>query len=240
MLAAAIAWGFAGSLPIRVSGRGILMGEGGLRKVVAPVPGQVKTLRATAGESVREGDSLAILAGPSGEVIVRSPFDGRTLELLVREGSVVGQGDPLLVAEPIDPEKPGMLVVAYFSASEGEMIRPGMAVQLFPPASARGEYGFLRGVVTRVAEYPSSRRGMMLTLEDEALVNSLSGEEAPIEVRASLVPDSASPDGYAWSAPAGVAVPLRTGMACEVSVTLDEERPIGLVIPDLKKRLQRI
>jgi biotin carboxyl carrier protein len=168
---------------------------------------------------------------------VTSPFTGRVLELTIRIGEIVAKGTPLMRIELVGTEIGSMQAVMYFPAGSGEKIRQGMAAQIAPLVVERSEYGFLQGLVTRVSDYPSSREGMMRMLQNEALVQALSKEGAPIEVYADLIPDPVTPSGYKWSSSKGPDIKLQTGTICLASVTVSKQRPISLLIPLLKKRL---
>lgn len=64
ILAAAIAWGFTGSLADKVGGRGILVRSGGVLEIVASASGQVTDVAVAPGDSVNEGQVVAWIAQP--------------------------------------------------------------------------------------------------------------------------------------------------------------------------------
>ncbi len=79
---------------------------GGLRIVVAPVPGRVHLLPprgfSNGAEVVRRGQLVAeILAGGS-RIPVNVPVDGVVDSVLVLHGVLVGNGHPILVIRPED------------------------------------------------------------------------------------------------------------------------------------------
>jgi len=168
---------------------------------------------------------------------ITSPFTGRILELMIRVGEFVSVGTPVLKMEPAGTEVGSMQAVMYFPVGSGEKIRRGMEAQIAPLVAERSEYGFLRGLVTHVAEYPSSRQGMMRMLQNETLVQAVAQDGAMIEVLADLIPDPSTASGYAWSSSKGPDLKLQTGTICSVSVTVSRQRPIDLVIPRLSKRV---
>ncbi len=51
-----------------------------------------------------------------------------------------------------------------------------------------------------------------------------------------LTPDPRTASGYAWSSARGAATELYSGMPCQASIILGEERPIQLVFPGLGSR----
>jgi HlyD family secretion protein len=91
--------------------------------------------------------------------------------------------------------------------------------------------------VSTVADYPSTDQGLMRILGNDKLVQHLSGAAAPIQVVASLSSSATNASHYQWSTRTGPPFTLQSGTACTASITLSEQRPIGLVIPVLRKAL---
>ena len=63
----------------------------------APVPGTVWRVLVKPGQSVAQGEEIAILESMKMEVPVEAPADGRVVNIAVVEGQVIEEGD--LVAE---------------------------------------------------------------------------------------------------------------------------------------------
>ena len=99
----------------------------------------------------------------------------------------------------------------------------------------REEYGVLIAEVVSVSAFPASPRGMMLRLENEKLVEMLSQNGPPIKVRARLLKDPDSYNGFKWSSGQGAPVEIQSGTMCQAEVVVEEQRPISLIIPYLKK-----
>ena len=128
--------------------------------------------------------------------------------------------------------------VMYFPAVEGKKISLGMTAQVAPSTVKQEEFGFLLGMITFVSEFPITSQGMMSTLQNEELVRGFIQQGgAPIEVRASLIPDPRTPSGYKWSSSVGPPVDIQTGTMCFSTVTVDKKRPISLVIPLIKRHV---
>lgn len=64
LLAAAVAWGFLGRIPIRVAGQGVLLESGGIAVVASPAAGEVEQLAVGVGDRVEEGQVIGSLAQP--------------------------------------------------------------------------------------------------------------------------------------------------------------------------------
>ena len=166
-----------------------------------------------------------------------SPYTGRVLEIAVDVGDIVENGTPLFRIELMGRDIKTMEAVMYFPAGEGKRVLQGMTAQIAPTIVKQSEYGYLLGLVTYVADYPSTWQGMMRMLQNETLVQGLTQGGAPIEVRADLIPDPRTPSGYKWSSSRGPDVRLQTGTACFTTVTVAKQRPIDLVIPLLRKHM---
>ncbi|HEV2843524.1 MAG TPA: NHLP bacteriocin system secretion protein [Thermoanaerobaculia bacterium] len=95
---------------------------------------------------------------------------GRVLELLVDQGDVVNPGTPILNLEVVSED---LVAVLFVPATAGKRVQPGMAVRVSPSVVKREEYGSILGRVTWAAEYPSTSRGMVRLLGNEALVTKL-------------------------------------------------------------------
>jgi len=166
---------------------------------------------------------------------VVSPYTGKVLEVAVEEGMIINRGTPILLIELIGSQIKNLEAVLYFPAREGKKIRQGMKVQIAPSTVKQEEHGFILGIVTSTADYPSTAQAMMKILKNENLVRSLSMGGAPISINADLIPAPYTPSGYKWSSSKGPSISIDTGTICFATVTVSEQKPISLVIPLFKK-----
>ena len=167
---------------------------------------------------------------------VVSQVDGRVLEVRVGKGEIIQPGVPLFSLEregrTITTE-----VVMYVRADEGKQILPGMEAMISPSTVKKEEYGYMLGRVVSVSEYPATTQGMMLTLGNEELVKAIAAQGASLELHIDLVVDDSTYSGFKWSSPQDPPVKINSGTLCSGSVKVREQRPISLVIPELKKAL---
>ena len=172
---------------------------------------------------------------------IPTKWSGRVLEVRAGTGDLLRLGGPILNLEVSDGGRAGLEAVLYATARDGKRIREEMVVQVAPSTVRREEHGYLRGEVRSVARFPATHEGMMRTLANEQLVASFlaRAEGTPIEVRVRLRQDSATPSGYAWSSGTGPPITLDAGTLCVAEVTIEEQRPIELVIPAFKRVLGR-
>jgi len=167
---------------------------------------------------------------------VISQADGRVLEVLYGKGDLVQPGMPLFSLErqgrTIKTE-----VIMYVRAEEGKKIMPGMEAMISPTIVKKEEYGYMLGRVVSVSEYPATSRGMLYTLGNEDLVQTLAAQGASFELHIDLIVDDSTQSGFKWSSPKGPPLKINSGTLCDGSVKVMEQRPVSLVIPALKKAL---
>ena len=159
---------------------------------------------------------------------------GRVIELLVDRGDVVSPGTPLLNLEVVSDD---LMAVLFVPATAGKRIEPGMAVRVSPSTVKREEFGSILGKVAWAAEYPSTSRGMIRLLGNEALVDRLMKEGPPIQVNVVLERNAAAPSGFRWSSSTGPSVKISSGTLATGDVVVREEAPINLLIPKVREKL---
>ena len=151
-------------------------------------------------------------------------------------GQVVTPGEPLASLE-LSGDEHDLRALLYMPPDKGKQIKTGMRVRLSPRTVKREEYGFMYATVSQVAEFPSSPKGMLRLLENQALVEQFSSEGAPITVFAELEKDPTTPSGFKWSSPQGPPGRVFSGTFCNGSVEIRTQAPISLVVPYLKHKL---
>jgi len=168
---------------------------------------------------------------------VRSPYAGRVVEIKVNPGEVIANHAPLFSLLPPlaggDDSHAGheLMAVLYVPPAEGKKVQLGMDVQLALSSVKREEYGFLIGRVDWVAEVPSTVEGMMRVLQNSQLVQQLSRDHAPFEVRVRLREDPSTPTGYRWSSSTGPDGGIHVGTLCTGDVITRRQRPIAILLP---------
>ena len=166
---------------------------------------------------------------------VVSQYTGRVLEIMVEPGNLIREGMPVIRLDLVGRSIKNLEAVLYVSSVDGKRVKPGMRVQIAPTTVKQEEYGFMLGDVTYVSDFPATTQGMMRVLKNEQLVQTLSGGGAPFEVYADLRIDPATQSGFKWSSSDGPPMDIQTGTVCRASVTVDERRPIELVLPILRE-----
>jgi HlyD family secretion protein len=129
------------------------------------------------------------------------------------------------------------MAVLFIPASAGKRVQPGMRVRISPSTVKREEFGSMLGKVVWAAEFPSTQKGMVRVLGNEALVASLMKEGPPIQVNVALDRDASTPTGYRWSSSTGPSLSISSGTLATGAVVVREEKPIRLILPKVREKL---
>jgi HlyD family secretion protein len=165
---------------------------------------------------------------------VVSPYDGEVLEIKTSPGSTVAEAQPVV---SIQPRQESLEVLAYIPSLLAKDLRVGMDTEVSPSNVKREEYGFMRGRLDYVADFPATDAAIMRNFENDALVRALSESGPVTEIRATLTKDASTSSGFAWSTSKGPEMFITSGTICQVDVVTRREKPISLVFPYLKSKL---
>jgi HlyD family secretion protein len=160
---------------------------------------------------------------------VVSPFNGEVVELKVYEGATAVAGTPVL---SLQPDIRQLEVVAFVPTEVAKSVFPGMAAQVSPSTVKREEYGYMRGKVTYVSDFPTTTEAAMRTFENDSLVSAFKSGVVN-EVRVSLT-TSSNASGYEWSSVKSPKHAITSGTLCSLEIITEERPPIELVMPFLK------
>lgn len=96
---------------------------------------------------------------------------------------------------------------------------------------------FLPGGHVEFGEF--SKDALLRELKEEVSLDIKKAEliGVLVEINANLLKDENTRSGFYWSGKKGRDVVVNEGTICDVSVTIEENRPISLVIPLLKEKL---
>ncbi len=165
---------------------------------------------------------------------VVSPYGGEVLELKVDAGGTVAEGQPIL---SIQPDVHHLELLAYLPSLQAKDIKNGMEVQISPSTIKREEFGFMKGRVLYVSDYPATSAAMMRDFQNETLVASLTQSGPVTEILVDLELDGNAPSGFRWSASKGPPVVISGGTICTVDIVTRRQKPVTLVLPSAKQKL---
>lgn len=165
---------------------------------------------------------------------VVAPVEGEVVELKVSPGGTVIEDAAIVAIQPAHDT--ALEVVAYVPAAMAKECRPSMPVQISPSVAKPEEFGYMRGHVTFVADYPSTTAAMMRQFQNESLVSALSGSGPVSEIRASLERDPSTVSGFRWSSSQGPAIRITSGTITDVHVVTRVQKPAALLLPWLRRQ----
>jgi HlyD family secretion protein len=165
---------------------------------------------------------------------VVSPYGGEILEVKVSPGATVAVGDAIL---SIQPDVQDLQALLYLPASQAKDVRPGMEVRLSPSNVKPEEYGFVKGRVIYISDFPDTPAELMRNFENEVLVRALTNDGPVTELRVEMLKDSKTPSGYQWSSSKGPNLVLSGGTMCTAEVITRWQKPVALVFPALRRTL---
>lgn len=166
---------------------------------------------------------------------IRSQYSGQVVEVLTDAGIIVGQGVPLFKLKNKEDLAEDLRGVLYIPSQDGKKIKVGMEALVAPSTVQPQDFGFMKGTVTYVSDFPVTQQGMLTSVKNGQLVQSLLGMGAPFEVHVKFKKDPDSYSGFQWTSANGPNVLINEGTSCMGKVTVKSEPPVTIVVPALRK-----
>ncbi len=171
------------------------------------------------------------------QTILVAPYTGKVTEIQFNNGDFVSAGKYLLLLEKTDASgktPDGLLLYMYVSADNAKNAKKGMTVFVSPSTVAPEEYGHIIGEVTYVSEYPETSASIENDI-NESLARKFTASGPVYKVIIRLGRDASSFSGYRWTSGKGPRVNITSGTICTGQISVEEQRPLDLVIPVFKK-----
>jgi HlyD family secretion protein len=165
---------------------------------------------------------------------VVSPYSGEVIEMKADAGSVVAPDAPIV---SIQPDVDNLEVLVYLPSLFAKNVSSQMEAEISPSMAKREEFGFIRGKVVYVANYPATPASLTRNFHNETLSNALTSAGPVTELRVWMRHDTASPSGFLWSSSQGPDLPISSGSICSVDIITRVQKPISLLLPYIKKGL---
>jgi HlyD family secretion protein len=165
---------------------------------------------------------------------VVSPYGGEVLEVKVLPGATVAMGDPIV---SVQPDVQDLQAIVYLPAARAKDVHPGMEVKISPSNVKPEEFGFVRGRVVYISDFPDTPAELMRNFENEVLVKVLTNDGPVTELRVEMLKDAKTPSGYQWSSSKGPNLLLSGGTLCTAEVITRWQKPVTLIFPSLQRAL---
>jgi HlyD family secretion protein len=165
---------------------------------------------------------------------VISPYGGEVIEVKSYAGGPIGFGDPVL---SMQTDVVLLEALVYVPSDRAKEVHLGMPAEVSPSIVKREEFGFIRGKVSYVADYPATNAALMRNFQNETLVQTLTKAGPVTEVRVQLEADAGNATGFLWSSSRGPAMKITAGTLCDALVVTRTQHPWELFLPSLKAKL---
>jgi NHLM bacteriocin system secretion protein len=167
---------------------------------------------------------------------IKSPYDGEVVEVLTDAGIVVSIGSPLFkLKNTINTAQSQLKGILYIPSKDGKKIKKGMEALIVPSTVQPEEYGFIKGKVTYVSDFPITQQGMLTSVKNDQLTKQLLVGGPLFEVYVDFEKDPLSYSGFKWTSAKGPDIFLKEGTSCLGKITIKREPPVTLVVPAFKK-----
>lgn len=218
LLAAFIVWGVLGTVSDKAYYSGVVFPAEGTTDIMLPNKGIVRSLMVRDGDSVKVGQTVALVSIGDSHSFLTSTVSGLVV-------STKTDNEPFEAFEPIvsvvgkdyygQPQSSMLLAYADNEAQRG--LRPGMEAQVWPANEKRDEIGYVRGRIRQVVRYPANAAKVRQILKSDVLAKQLTDQgEAVYEVLIDLLRDPDDPTCYDWSFGQPDNVSMDFGTYCSV------------------------
>ena len=228
ILGAFIVWGFLGTVSDKAYYSGVVFPAQGTTDITLPNKGMVRSMLVHNGDSVHEGQTVALVSIGDSHSFLTSTVDGLVI-------SAKTDNEPFEAFDPIvsviDGDVTGdqaqrTQLIAYADNEAQRDLRIGMETQVWPADEKRDEIGYVRGRITQVVRYPADADEVRQTLKSNILAKRLLEQgDVVYEVRIELLRSPEDSTRYDWSFGEPVDVSMGIGTYCSV---LTETRRLSM------------
>ena len=224
MLGAFIVWGFLGNVSDKAYYSGVVFPVQGTTDITLPNKGMVRTMLVHNGDSVHQGQTVALVSIGDSHSFLTSTVNGLVISTKT-DNEPFEAFDPIVAVVQGDKET-GVRsqetggrsqLIAYADNEAQRDLRIGMEAQVWPADEKRDEIGYVRGRITQVVRYPAAADEVRQTLKSNILAKRLLEQgDVVYEVRIDLLPSPEDPTRYDWSFGEPADVRMDIGTYCSV------------------------
>jgi hypothetical protein len=219
LLAAFIVWGILGNVSDKAYYSGVVFPVQGTTDITLPNKGIVRTMLVHNGDSVRQGQTVAMISVGDSHSFLTSTVNGLVI-------STKADNEPFEAFDPIvsvvdgnavDGHSQHTQLIAYADNEAQRDLRIGMEAQVWPADEKRDEIGYVRGRITQVVRYPADADEVRQTLKSNILAKRLLEQgDVVYEVRIDLLRSPEDSTLYDWSFGEPDNVSMSIGTYCSV------------------------
>lgn len=166
---------------------------------------------------------------------IRAAIAGEVYDIPISIGSSVIKGAE--VASILKGDLDEDSIVCFIPVAQAKKLKNGMEALIYPSTVDKQEYGHIHGHVTKVELAAATDARMQEVLGINSLIKEFESKGPVVEVWFSMEEDNTSVSGYHWSTDKGMTVNLTTGTMVGTTTITENKRPIDILIPYLKNKL---
>lgn len=229
LLVAFIVWGILGNVSDKAYYSGVIFPAQGTTDITLPNNGIVRSMLVHNGDSVHEGQTIAMVSIGNSHSFLTSTVNGLVISTKTDNEPFEAFGPIVSVIEEkasgAQPQRSQL--VAYADNEAQRDLRVGMEAQVWPADEKRDEIGYVRGRITQVVRYPANAADVRQRLKSDVLAQRLlgDGQKVVYEVIIDLQRDPSDPTSYDWSFGQPDDVSMDFGTYCSV---LTETRRLSM------------
>lgn len=174
---------------------------------------------------------LKMLEKNNGSTIVCSE-DGIVNNVNITEGDHIMAGKQLFTI--ISKHNSECLeALVFVNHTDGKKINVGMNVYVLPNEFSAYDYGYIKGKVVDVSEYPASRDSVNTYLGNMSLVDEYFSGGVPYMVKVSLANNNKSKSGLFWTTKSGAPFKIKPGATITAKITTKKSSPMNIMFKNL-------
>ncbi len=228
IVAGVVAWSAVAAVPTTLSGPGFLLPQGGLRQVQAAVSGTVDSLDVGIGDHVVGGEAIGEIAAADGSrTPVVAPETGVITEADTVAHAFVQAGERLALVQPVGWP---LVIYAYVPTTVAAGLRPGVPVQVQFGAGIGARFGYAKGVVASVSQFPATEERLNFILQDSSVVDSVRKLGPANEIVIVMDQSARNPSGLVWGSGSGPPGALPAGLPATAKFIVGQHHPIDNVL----------
>ena len=214
-------WSVTSRIPQQIRTEGVISASDALVEVVAETEGTID-YSTPIGDTVQEGDVVAVIRSPQGDRQVLAPADGELQQRDLIEGSAVNSGQRVARIERTDDDA-DLTAVVYLTLDEKGLVREGTPTVVSIPTST-GKIINVDTELTSVARSPSTVEAIAVDSGSISVAQSVIDEMGGFSFRAS------APVGVAEEElGSGASAAIGPGTLVQFVITYAKPRPIELL-----------
>ena len=220
ILVAFIVWGILGNVSDKAYYSGVVFPVQGTTDITLPNSGVVRSMLVHNGDSVHEGQTVAMVSIGNSHSFLTSTVTGLVISTKA-DNEQFEAFDPIVsvVTGEANSERPGTTqLIAYANNEVQRDLQVGMEAQVWPADEKRDEIGYVRGRIIQVVRYPVDADDVRQRLKSDVLAQRLLGEGQKVvyEVIIDLQRNPSDPTSYDWSFGQPDDVSMGIGTYCSV------------------------